>query len=113
MLVNLLTNAAEAQSLRGNVWIKTSTCRQDGHDHILLVVEDEGVGVVRESLGRVFEPFFTTKASGTGLGLTIVQHTVHAHAGKVHILPRKGGGTAVTIMLPLHPRVWPSERSHA
>jgi signal transduction histidine kinase len=99
-LVNILTNAAEAQSGQGTVWIKASRRKIGAQDHVQLTVEDEGA-IRAEVSDRVFEPFFTTKSFGTGLGLTIVKRTVEAHGGSVELKAREGGGTVVTILLPL------------
>src|SRR5262249_48009155 len=73
-LVNVLINAAEAQSAEGTVWIRAARRKVGPQDHVQITIEDEGV--VRTDVGdQVFEPFFTTKAFGTGLGLTIVKRT--------------------------------------
>jgi signal transduction histidine kinase len=101
-LVNVLINAAEAQSAEGTVWIKGVRRKVGAHEQVQLTIEDEGAS--RVDVGdRVFEPFFTTKAFGTGLGLTIVKRTVEAHGGSVQLAAREGGGTIVTIVLPLGP----------
>jgi signal transduction histidine kinase len=99
-LVNVLLNAVEAQSGQGTVLIKTVRRTVGGHDHVELTVEDEG-SIGADVADQVFEPFFTTKAFGTGLGLTIVKRTVEAHGGSVQFGARDGGGTVVTIVLPL------------
>jgi signal transduction histidine kinase len=101
VLVNLFTNAVEAQMSAGAVWVKTVRCEYEGREHVRLSIEDEGATVPEEILEHAFEPFFTTKASGTGLGLTIVRRTVEAHSGRVSIGPREAGGTVVLLLLPV------------
>lgn len=103
VLVNLFANAIEAQSAPGKVFVTTTPCTHEGRDHVRLSIEDDGATVSPEVVEHAFEPFFTTKASGTGLGLTIVRRTVEAHAGQVSIGPREGGGTVVTLLLPVGP----------
>jgi signal transduction histidine kinase len=97
-LVNVLINAAEAQS-EGAVWIKGARRKVGTEDFVELTIEDDG-GIKPEVADQVFEPFFTTKAFGTGLGLTIVKRTVETHGGSVQLEAREGGGTIVTIRLP-------------
>ena len=50
---------------------------------------------------RLGEPFVTTKATGTGLGLAVVQAVVRAHRGTLQLRSRLGRGTCVTVLLPL------------
>ena len=102
-LVNLLTNALEAQSGRGAVWVRTDRYEDEGREFVRLSIENDGATVDANIVQKVFEPFFTTKTSGTGLGLTIVRRTVEAHSGQVTIRPREGGGTVLTMTLPLGP----------
>jgi two-component system sensor histidine kinase HydH len=100
-LVNLFTNAVEAQTSGAAVWVKTIRCEYEGREYVRLSIENEGARVPDEIFEHAFEPFFTTKASGTGLGLTIVRRTVEAHAGRVSIGPRETRGAVVTLMLPV------------
>jgi heavy metal sensor kinase len=71
-----------------------------------IVVQDEGPGISLEHQDRVFDRFsridgpLTRRIDGSGLGLSIVQWIVHAHAGSVTILPNTGKGTAFRISLP-------------
>lgn len=95
-LVNLLLNSAQA-STEGPVELSASL--QD-HD-VVLEVRDRGTGIDPEILAQVFEPFFTTRSDGTGLGLAITRKIVENHGGTISIRPRPGGGTTVTLRLPL------------
>ena len=49
------------------------------------------------------EPFFTTKATGTGLGLAVVNAVVRAHQGELKLQSRLGRGTCALLSLPLIP----------
>src|SRR5574341_1053838 len=68
----------------------------------LLYVTDSGPGVPPEDRERVFDPFFTTKPPGfgTGLGLAVVQRTVHQSGGLVWVETAREGGAAFKIFLP-------------
>ncbi|TCP31842.1 HAMP domain-containing sensor histidine kinase [Sphingomonas sp. BK235] len=65
-------------------------------------VEDDGPGIPEAERERVFEPFhrLRPRATGTGLGLHLVQQVVERHAGQVAIIGAAGGGTIVRVTLP-------------
>ena len=69
----------------------------------LLVVADDGPGVLEADRERVFDPFFTTKepGAGTGLGLAIVARTVHESGGVVWVDRAREGGAVFKVFLPL------------
>ena len=60
-----------------------------------------GPGMPPDVLEHAFEPFFTTKHRGTGLGLPLAKRIVEAHGGEITIDAPPGGGTMVTLTLPL------------
>lgn len=94
-LINLLNNAVEAQASQIIVVA-------DSRDGLLrLSIEDNGSGMSEEQRSRIFEPFFTTKASGTGLGLAVVESVVTAHHGRLDCHSAPGRGARFTIELPL------------
>ena len=66
---------------------------------------DRGVGIPRDDLARVFDKFYRVQhpnsVSGTGLGLAVCKGFVEAHGGFIGAENRAGGGTIVTIGLPL------------
>jgi len=69
----------------------------------VIVVEDTGVGIPEEDLGRVFDPFYTTKevGKGTGLGLSIVFGIIEKHHGSIAAEKTDGKGARFVIRLPL------------
>lgn len=100
VVLNLLTNAAQAVAEGGRVAVSLS---RDG-GAVRLTVEDEGAGMAPEVAKRAFEPFFTTRPGvGIGLGLPIVQGIVERHGGAVALDTGPGAGTRVTVTLPLEP----------
>ena len=50
---------------------------------------------------KAFDAFFTTKHRGTGLGLPIAKRVIDAHGGAIHIDVPPGGGTTISVDLPL------------
>ncbi|OAG27180.1 sensor histidine kinase [Thermodesulfatator autotrophicus] len=90
LVLNLITNAAEALEGKGRIIIRTSYLSQE--DTIIFEVEDNGPGIPAEIRPRIFEPFFTTKSGGkgTGLGLAICYGIVKRHQGEIQVETRPG-----------------------
>jgi PAS domain S-box-containing protein len=97
---NLLVNAAEAISGRGQITVRS--WREAGTRRAAVSFADTGCGIPPESLGQIFEPFFTTKQEGhgTGLGLAIVYGIVERHGGTIKVDSCPGQGTTFTVWLP-------------
>lgn len=71
-------------------------------------VRDHGVGVPPAERERIFDEFHrvpdtASEATGTGLGLTLVRHTVTAHGGRVSVEEAPGGGSVFALHLPVRP----------
>ncbi|MDJ0975891.1 MAG: sensor histidine kinase, partial [Planctomycetota bacterium] len=71
-----------------------------GGEQIVIVVEDEGVGLDARQRERVFDEFFTTKAGGSGLGLAFVRRVAQAHGGEADLTSKVDVGTRVWIAFP-------------
>ncbi|GLX77477.1 hypothetical protein tinsulaeT_08170 [Thalassotalea insulae] len=77
------------------------------HQQLILIIEDNGVGVDEEHLSHLFEHLYRVEHSrnrqlgGSGLGLSICAHIVKAHQGSIHAEPSKLDGLAIHIALPL------------
>lgn len=96
--VNLVKNSAEALPFGGEIHLRTFV-RQD---YVLLEVQDTGIGIPKENLGKVFQPFWTTKGfQGTGMGLASTFGIVKRHEGDISLISEEGEGTAITVRLPL------------
>lgn len=101
MLRNLLDNAAR------HAKTEVSVAAHARGDHAVLTVDDDGPGIAAADRERVFDRFVrldanrSRRAGGAGLGLAIVREIVAAHHGTVSIADRPGGGTRVTVQLPL------------
>jgi signal transduction histidine kinase len=72
-----------------------------------VTVNDRGIGIDASDLPHVFEPFYRGRRAvdaqirGSGVGLSVVRKVVDAHGGDVGIASREGGGTTLTIELPV------------
>jgi signal transduction histidine kinase len=96
-VLNLVENALEAMPDGGHLTLTG----QRTTSHLVLAVQDTGMGIADEMLPRLFTPLFTTKTSGTGLGLYVAQEIVKAHEGTMEVTSTPGSGTTFTIHLPL------------
>lgn len=104
VLLNLLTNAADATAAReGGGEIRVVCSRRA--DHAVIEIHDGGLGMSPEVLARAFDPFFTTKpaARGTGLGLAISRQIARALGGSLDARSTPGEGSCFTLTLPLAP----------
>ncbi|MFH0726716.1 MAG: PAS domain S-box protein [Pseudomonadota bacterium] len=105
-IMNLVSNAAEAISGNGKIRLKTINRYLDrplkGYDDVttgeyaVLVVADNGPGILPDDLERIFEPFYSRKVmgrSGTGLGLAVVWNVMRDHKGYINVMTGGSGAT--------------------
>jgi NO-binding membrane sensor protein with MHYT domain/signal transduction histidine kinase len=108
VLINLLSNAAEAMVGKGNEpgaskivnpTITVSTRVANGI--IEIGVSDNGPGISEENLAKIREPLFTTKSFGVGLGLPAVENILEQHGGGLRIASEIGKGATITAWFPV------------
>jgi PAS domain S-box-containing protein len=125
VLLNLVTNAAEAMPEGGTLTIETGDMRLDQDaasgmglakpgDYVMLAVTDTGVGMTTQIAARALEPFFTTKQQGrgSGLGLSTAYGIVHQSGGTMKLDSNTGRGTRVTVLLPVADPAATAERQN-
>jgi signal transduction histidine kinase/CheY-like chemotaxis protein len=113
VLMNLVTNAAQAMPAGGTLRISLDCARMDvpraattgaisAGDHVVLKITDTGSGIPPEIIERIFDPFFTTKevGVGTGLGLSLVHGIVTGLGGVIDVATTVGKGSVFTVYLP-------------
>ncbi|HLJ80567.1 MAG TPA: ATP-binding protein [Ktedonobacterales bacterium] len=100
MLVNLVTNAADAMPNGGTLTLRA---RLDPRGRTMLSVEDTGAGMDSEMLERALRPRQSSKPGGMGLGLTIVRGIVRQHGGQMRVSSAPGQGTTISITFPSLP----------
>ena len=104
MILNLILNSMQALPAQG--FVKISSRELDvlpggvPCKGLQLRIQDSGLGISKENLGRIFDPFFTTNRKGTGLGLSVVHQIVEQHSGSIQVESEVGVGTQFTIVLP-------------
>jgi len=113
VIMNLVSNAAEAIQGSGNIVISTENryldrplkgCNEiNKGEYVVLSVADDGTGISPEDLDRIFEPFYTKKKmgrSGTGLGLSVVWNVMQDHNGYIDVKTGEQG-TAFDLYFPI------------
>ena len=101
VFVNLITNAAQAMSGGGMLFIGSRNGSSSGF--VEVTVADTGKGIPPEFLPHIFDPFFSTKGDGgTGLGLSVSYGIIKNHKGDIRVESKVGGGTTFTIELPVY-----------
>lgn len=113
VLLNLCVNARDAMPTGGKLFIGASNKVLDDHyaamnmearpgPHVIIQVEDSGMGMPPDVIDRIFEPFFTTKelGKGTGLGLSTTIAIVKSHGGFIRVYSELGVGTKFCVYLP-------------
>jgi len=113
ILMNLLSNAVKFTERGGRVTVRAArgTAGQPPEEGVEIQVEDTGIGIAPEDLGRLFRKFEQLDAGlskghqGTGLGLALTQHLVELHGGTLaaHSAGR-GRGSTFTVRLPVEAR---------
>ena len=99
VLINLLTNAAEALKGVYDAQVIITASHDADKGVVSVLVADNGPGLPKDS-SRLFEPYYTEKKSGTGLGLTIVRSIVSDHGGTVRAKANTPHGTVFVLELP-------------
>jgi signal transduction histidine kinase len=102
LLVNLIENSIDACRLDDKKSKHRVGVRVHGlPDHVQFEVEDNGIGMDRETREKVFSLFFSSKgAAGTGLGLFISNRIAKAHGGTIELESEPGAGTRFVVRLP-------------
>lgn len=110
-IANLINNAIQYTPNSGIVTVTLSSQEQ----RAIVTVQDNGIGMTPQELSRIFDRFYRVQtarsstdgsyqskyASGTGLGLPIVQTVVQSHHGTIQVKSQVGLGSVFTVQLPL------------
>jgi len=104
LIYNLVDNAIKYSN--GAPKIIVSTSRDD--KHIILSVQDHGIGIAKENQKRVFEKFYRVSTGnvhnvkGFGIGLNYVAQVVRLHHGHITLDSEPNQGSTFTITLPIN-----------
>lgn len=110
---NIAMNAREAMPEGGKLKVLIETVILDENNpltlykggYIKISIEDNGIGIAKESLTKIFDPYFTTKPMGStkgmGLGLAAAYSIIKNHDGLITVDSKVGVGTTFNIYLPV------------
>jgi hypothetical protein len=109
ILFNLLSNASKFTE-RGTITLSARREPGLGDGTMVFTVQDSGIGMTPEQLGRLFQAFSQAEAStsskygGTGLGLAITRMFCEMMGGEITVTSTPGSGTAFTVRIPVEVR---------
>jgi PAS domain S-box-containing protein len=122
VVMNLITNASEAlEGKEGIITVRTGVMKTDQEylssfyqnsdlptgRQVYLEVSDTGIGMDKETTGKIFDPFFSTKFIGRGLGMASTLGILQKHNAAIKIDSNLGAGTTIRILFPLAEKTIP------
>ena len=107
VLINFLSNAAKFTD-EGEIIVKAYVEDSTKENPMVMVsVTDTGPGIAQEDQPKLFQPFsqvdasLTRKVGGSGLGLSICQHLIQMHGGKIGVHSSVGKGSTFYFSFPI------------
>ena len=105
-ITSLIDNALAHEHRGGTI----AVALRRHHDHVLIDVRDDGVGIDPGAIETLFNRFShgkTHTAAGDrpryGIGLALVREIAHAHRGHITVAQTPGGGATFTLTIPAAP----------
>ncbi|HIE65555.1 MAG: ATP-binding protein [Nitrospira sp.] len=114
VFLNIMLNSIQGTE-QGHILISTSLGKDEvDQNRVNIIVEDTGIGISEENIGKLFKPFFTTKRNeGSGLGLMMCLHIIEEHRGLIDVQSELGKGTKVSVLVPLDPTSYNRRRGES
>ncbi|VAX34976.1 hypothetical protein MNBD_UNCLBAC01-717 [hydrothermal vent metagenome] len=120
VIINLILNAGHSMADGGMLTIRTessilsddfkkyprlftSSIIKRGQKIVLLEIEDNGCGILKEKIKNIFDPFFTSRRAtgGVGLGLSVSKNIIDLHNGEIFMENISPQGAKAVIILPI------------
>ncbi len=104
VIYNLIDNAIKFSPADSVITVETTV----KNEKIFVAIKDRGIGIPKESIGKIWERFYKTDPSrgkdkkGTGLGLSIVKEIIQSHKENINVISTEGVGTEFIFSLPLY-----------
>jgi len=106
IMLNLLSNAVKYTEKGHVIFNVTGEKIDEGNFRLVVSVEDSGIGIRQENIGKLFDEFtqfdseFNKDKEGTGLGLAITRSLIQAMDGGIEVASEYGVGSTFTVTLP-------------
>jgi two-component system sensor kinase FixL len=100
VVINLVINGVQAMAAVTDRARELRIRSRHEADHVVVGVQDSGVGIGGDDSKRLFDAFFTTKPEGMGMGLSICRSIIEAHGGRVWAASNAGPGATFQFELP-------------
>jgi signal transduction histidine kinase/ligand-binding sensor domain-containing protein/DNA-binding response OmpR family regulator len=108
IIYNLLSNAFKFTNPDGKIEVTVEGRSKQGNsavaDEVVIMVEDNGIGIPEEQVKHIFDRFYQVKSNvvkGTGLGLALTRDLVSLMKGSIEVKSVLDQGTCFTVVLPL------------
>lgn len=100
VMMNLIMNSIDAMKEVDGIREVAIQSRRAEDGHLVVSVNDTGVGLPAQEASQIFNAFFTTKPDGTGMGLSISRSIVESHGGRLWAAGNSPRGASFHFTLP-------------
>jgi PAS domain S-box-containing protein len=100
VLMNLMINSMDAMKDVDGARVLAIQSQLSENKHVVVSVNDTGVGLPANKADEIFNAFFTTKPHGTGMGLRISRSIIESHGGRLWAAANSGRGASFCFSLP-------------
>lgn len=110
VFLNLIANALEAVRRNGHLWLRTYAAKSpSGSESVIILIADDGKGILPEGRDSLFQPFFSTKGKpDSGLGLWISSEILRKYGASIKVRSRTGNlrhGACFRVSFPVRPGI--------